>query len=545
MRRLVKITACSLVAGLCALNGQAVSSWRNVGNSWNQAARIDGPRGPSWGWNATAVAIWRDYAVVGFPGSSFGGDRIGSVKLLKRQANGTWQDDAYLNPYQQLDDVILLPLEAFRGWLGASVSIWNDNTVAAGAPRYGNGNGAAWVFERNGAAWTKTKLEPGNIPAGARAGISEQGPLFGHSIAVSGPRVFVGAPGLNRVYVFVRQALGNWRLETQLNGVAGSQFGHSVSLSGDRAMIGAPLEVGGGAVYVYERSNAQGWQSVRAFRNNGGTERLGFAVSIDGTSGVAGMPLADGWLGDNQVEDAGGAVFYCKPVTNWICEEEVDPSVPRYENVYGGAVSLSGNRAAIAAPGIAVEERDQNDLYLYERTGHDWREIQRLSTVENPELGFQFGESVSLRNARMAVGGQNQDAAGRIISSAYVYEMKTSAEALFESVANTVPQATATTPSSVLQNSALEYTVAAQWFGSVASNNSLVVELWDVRNIKVKTDTVSPGAGISPGATRVFQFTPTAGNMPVYFKVYQSRPLADRQPGARVTIRAKWLPYEQ
>lgn len=72
----------------------------------------------------------------------------------------------------------------------------------------------------------------------------------------------------------------------------------------------------------------------------------------------------------------------------------------------------------------------------------------------------------------------------------------------------------------------------------------MVVELWDVRNIKLKTNAMAPVAGISPSATQVFRFTPTDGNMPVYFKTYMSRALPDRQPGARVTIQAKWLPYE-
>ena len=92
---------------------------------------------------------------------------------------------------------------------------------------------------------------------------------------------------------------------------------------------------------MYERTAAGGWQSVRTFRRNGVGDYLGFSVCMDGTSGVAGMPLADGWLGNEVVEDAGEAIFYCKN-PNWVCEEDISPSLPRYENVYGGAVSLSG-----------------------------------------------------------------------------------------------------------------------------------------------------------------------------------------------------------
>ena len=143
MKRSIKLVAGSLFALFTACGAQA-QGWYGLANSWDLKAKVEGPRGPAWGYNATAVGLWRDWAVVGFPGYSGGHDREGQVQLLKRAADGTWQLDSTLNPYLRGDQV-LFPIQAIRSWLGYSVSLCNDNLVAAGAPRFDNGAGSSFT----------------------------------------------------------------------------------------------------------------------------------------------------------------------------------------------------------------------------------------------------------------------------------------------------------------------------------------------------------------------------------------------------------------
>ena len=196
-------------------------------------------------------------------------DFAGAAYVFVRNG-GAWSQQAYLKASNT---------GAFDQF-GASVAISGD-TVVVGAWRESsnatgvNGNqgdnsaakaGAAYVFVRNGGAWSQQ--------AYLKASNTGGGDWFGFSVAISGDTVVVGAPnessnatGVNgnqgdnsaqlagAAYVFVRNG-GVWSQQAYLKASNTDKFdgfGHSVAISGDTAVVGALYGdlFNPGAAYVF------------------------------------------------------------------------------------------------------------------------------------------------------------------------------------------------------------------------------------------------------------------------------------------------------
>ena len=141
----------------------------------------------------------------------------------------------------------------------------SGDTAVIGAPQDTVGanleQGSAYVFTRNGTAWTQqAKLI-------ATDGAANDG--FGVSVTISGDTIVVGvlqdAIGANlsqgSAYVFVRSGV-SWAQQAKLtasDGAANDTFGASVTMSGDTIAIGAPAHAVGanliqGSAYIFQRS---------------------------------------------------------------------------------------------------------------------------------------------------------------------------------------------------------------------------------------------------------------------------------------------------
>jgi len=195
------------------------------------------------------------------------------------------------------------------------------NTAVIGAPRNSPVfPGAAYVFVNSGTHFAQqAKLAPPD---------SQNGDLFGKSVALSGRTALVGAPGCcafnpkeglfrGAAYTFVRSG-GRWVNRAKLTArdgkplVAGTNqqgdtFGESVALTGGTAVIGAPTKskrpatTGApidftGAAYEFTRAGdalSGHWSQTRKVTAADGSrlDELGFAVGIVGGTGLAGAPF--------------------------------------------------------------------------------------------------------------------------------------------------------------------------------------------------------------------------------------------------------------
>jgi hypothetical protein len=220
--------------------------------------------------------------------------------------------------------------------LGYSVAVSQD-TAVIGAP---SGEGStyqrgAYVYTRNGMTWTQQhKLtEDSNVP------------YFGTSVAMSGDTVVVGAPGASfggaaAVYVFVRAGAG-WNLQQELTASDWQHCGSSVAVSADTLLVGcaSDLFVVMEAVHVFVRTGST-WTMQQTLRASG--------------------------------SGAGSRIQF------------------------GTSVALSGDTALVGASSdVAAGSDSRGSVYVFERTGSTWSEVQKLTGAENNGR-FGFGHRIAL-----------------------------------------------------------------------------------------------------------------------------------------------------
>jgi hypothetical protein len=298
--------------------GSAYVFLRN-GTTWTEQAKLLAPDGAAGDWFGAAVALSGDTALVGARRDDVGATSDqGSAHVFVRNGTawthqavllvangaglddfgvavalsgdtalvGAWKDDVGANVDQGSVEVFvrsgttwdpqatLLALDGTAGdSLGLSLAL-SDDTALVGAYNDDIGatlnQGSAYVFVRDGAAWT----QQARLVASDGAASDN----FGYAVALSGDTALVGAyvddVGVNinqgSAYVFVRSGTA-WTQREQLlaaDGAAGDSFGGSLALSGDTAVlaayvddIGANVDQGSAYVFDLERIFANGFET--------------------------------------------------------------------------------------------------------------------------------------------------------------------------------------------------------------------------------------------------------------------------------------------
>lgn len=237
---------------------------------------------------------------------------------------GTWTQQAYLKA-SNTDS---------NDYFGGSVAIHGDTVVicAYGESSKATGvggnqsdnsmpwSGAAYVFTRNGTAWSQQEY--------IKASNTDTLDYFGSTVAISGDTLVIGAisedsdavgvngdesnnsaPESGAAYVFRRRVTG-WSQEAYLkasNSEASDEFGCSVAISGDRVIVGACKESSGstgiqgdqsdnsnpdsGAAYLFERYGIDWTQRAYVKASNSGAgDNFGTSVAIDNETALSGAP---------------------------------------------------------------------------------------------------------------------------------------------------------------------------------------------------------------------------------------------------------------
>ena len=160
----------------------AVDVFEQDGRRWRRAATLTAPVPDTSAWFGSAVAVQGDLLAVGAHGHHAGGSAAGQVHLFRRAAEGGWTLQATLTP----------PWPG-PAWFGYSLALDRDSLLV-GAPRAerpgrspGVSAGAAFLFERRGAAWIRTGVLAPHL--------LEAGDGFGVAVAISQEWAVVGATG--------------------------------------------------------------------------------------------------------------------------------------------------------------------------------------------------------------------------------------------------------------------------------------------------------------------------------------------------------------
>jgi hypothetical protein len=320
---------------------------------------------------------------------------------------------AQANPWAAIEEAKLTSNDA-AAWdqLGISVAISGD-TAVAGAHSEDHGGpvesiGAAYVFLRSGTTWSQQqKLQ---APVGAAFD------FFGWSVAISGDTAVVGAIGddlpaggdAGSAYVFVRSGT-TWTQEDKLTASDAddeNQFGHSVAIDGETIAIGAPGNGLGGAVYVFVRSGTAWTEQQKLTTSDAAAgDDFGIRVAISGETVVGGA-----WLDDHAGgADAGSAYVFVRNGTSWSQQQKLTASDAAPSDGFGHGVAIAGETVLVGAPNDDILGfSDAGSAYAFVRSGTAWSEQQKLTAADGAGLDW-FGNSVAVAGDRALVGVPNDD----------------------------------------------------------------------------------------------------------------------------------------
>ncbi len=249
-------------------SGAAYLFVRN-GSTWTQQAylkasntQLDDHFGREVGvWDDTLVvaAVDEDSGALGVNGNQGDNSALnsGAVYVFVRRGLA-WTQQAYLKASNtgasdNFGDSLAIDGETVA--VGAILEDSRTSGVGSTPNDAGVDNGAVYVFVRSGEAWSQQ--------AYVKASNTGDGDLFGHSLALSGDRLLVGADGedssaigldgnestenvtdAGAAYLYLRSA-GAWSKEAYLkasNTDVPDHFGFTVAISGDLLAIGALYE---------------------------------------------------------------------------------------------------------------------------------------------------------------------------------------------------------------------------------------------------------------------------------------------------------------
>lgn len=293
---------------------------------------------------------------------------------------------------------------------GDSVAISGDTAVVGVLRADVGGNkdqGAAYVFVRNGTSWSQQQ----KIVAGDGAPDDS----FGHTVAITGNTLVIGAPSANvggvsnqgAAYVFVRSGT-SWSLQQKLvssDGAMNDSFGESVSIDGETLAVGASgKHIGGnffqGAAYVFVR-NGSTWSEQQRLVASDGVAHDSFGASV----GISGETVVVGAFGEGFAGSTPGAAYvYVRSGTSWSEQQKLLASDGVAGDAFGGSVAVSGETAVVGALFAQIGNNPlQGAAYVFVRSGTSWSEQQKLVASDGIALD-DFGISVAISGETAVVG---------------------------------------------------------------------------------------------------------------------------------------------
>ncbi len=366
-----------------------------------------------------AVAVDGDTMVVGALQHDVPGLRdAGTAYVFVRDDQGTPGDES---DDRWAFEAALIASDADAGVkFGGAVSI-SGETVVVGAYRT-DGGGSAYVFTRTDGVWSEQdKLTASDAAAGDS---------FGYSVSISGETVVVGADRENHAgdksgsaYVFTRTA-GVWSQQDKLtaaDAATGDHFGFSVSISGETVVVGAYQDddagISSGSAYVFTRT-AGVWseQDKLTADDAAAADYFGWSVSISGDSVVVGA-----YSDDDLGIESGAAYVFTRAWNVWSEQQKLVASDATAGDIFGLAVSISGDTVVVSAPSADDSGGDSGSAYVFARARGTWREQDKL-TASDAAAGDEFGYSVSIDGETVVVGAWLDDDASVDSGSAYAFD---------------------------------------------------------------------------------------------------------------------------
>ncbi|HEX6184754.1 MAG TPA: FG-GAP repeat protein, partial [Pyrinomonadaceae bacterium] len=263
------------------------------GSTWTQQQKLtasDGIANDEFGY---AVAIAGDTIFVGrhFTQAGNNARTRGAVYVFTRTGNVWTQAPTPLTPSDAADGDLF----------GSSLAV-DGGTLVVGALQKNNSStffqGAAYVFNGAGASWTQQgKLLAADGGFASFFGVSVAVSGDTAVVGATGQAGISADSGRGAAYVFTRNG-GAWSQQQKLlasDGAEGDAFGFSVGVSNDTAVVGSRLDTvgstgGQGSAYVFTRSGTVWTEQQHLF----GVETVQRNDTFGGSVAVSGDTIAVG-----------------------------------------------------------------------------------------------------------------------------------------------------------------------------------------------------------------------------------------------------------
>lgn len=381
--------------------------------------------GPFTDFFGASVSLSRDLALVGQPQFLNEGVRIGRSTLFKFE-NCKWSKVKDFNmqvPYVGVST---------GGEFGRSVSI-SENIAVVGAPFVGafTGSGSSVVTHySSGAAFVYEKNYSGEweLVNEVRASPSS-GDHFGSTVLVSGSRVFVGMPGLkiydeNEGGVKIFERSNGWAPVASIIPDAGSggthEFGTSLAVSGDRLFVGAPTEsaippelpqvIGNavyqsGRVYIFERQVDNSWMKVRTImaQDPVTSAKFGSSIAVSENLLLVGAPGDD----DKGAQSGSVYVFERQNDNSWKQIQKLNGPDATPNTFFGATVVFNGSTALISArdpsKDFLSDSASPRSVYFLSLQGGQWTQTK---VVEQKDPKDVLGSGLAIYSNVFAIGAR-------------------------------------------------------------------------------------------------------------------------------------------
>ncbi len=368
----------------------------------------DGHEADRFGWS---IDIDGERMLIGAIGNDPHGVASGTAYIFVRHGS-TWLQEKQLIP----SDGGLVHL------FGDSVALDGDRALV-GAPNadgFVSTTGAAYLWTRSGSTWTlEQKIF---APDGATDD------RFGKAVALEGERAVVGAHWDDPVgetsgsaHVFELSA-GSWSHETELVPAEvrpGDEFGRSVALSGDRVAIGAPGTyvgaVDAGVVYIFVRTGGVWVEEARLTSAHAHANAwFGYSVALDGDRLVAGAAqcgicLTPGW-----------ASVFLRDTNGWHEEQLLIAPESHEFDRYGASVAIQGETIVVGAPYHDDPVEAAGAFFVWRLCGGTWK-VEAKGMASDAFDFDEFSGSVAIDDDTIAVGSWRDDDYGSFSGSAYAF----------------------------------------------------------------------------------------------------------------------------
>ncbi len=384
------------------------------GTTWNET-QLFFPNGLDAGNSfGTAVSLEGDRAVITDKFDSvFGTNQSGAVYVYDLN-NGEWE----------FTQKLIATDASSSDFFGSSVSLSN-NRVLIGATGYDviNDEGAAYVFDYNGASWLESAI--------LIATNGSSGDNFGNSVGLDGDLALVGASnfydnnnaietGSGYLFEFVTDTWSQTKQFLASDGADADKYGTDVSLSNNKVLIGANETDenfnASGSAYVYAHDGSM-WVETKLLAPDAAlADRFGTSVSIENNRIVVGA--RDGEITGSAT---GSAYIYDfnSTLTIWEFTQEISADDITTNNFFASSLGLSGDKVIVGNFNDSNNGSQSGAVYVFDLNG-TWQQSQKIVTQGAVE--DNFGYAISLDGNRALIGAPLDDDNGSDAGAAYIFD---------------------------------------------------------------------------------------------------------------------------